>query len=83
MTPRDFAVGAYIHSCWVAFVRLAPSEPTLTCGGLSGTTLAGQGAAVALTAEGRRTGAHEPRRTFLKGISSKSHASQRRSTAGL
>lgn len=31
MTPKDFAVGAYIHSCWVAFVKAAPATTTLSC----------------------------------------------------
>lgn len=31
MTPRDHAVGAYIHSCWVAFVKAPPATQTLSC----------------------------------------------------
>jgi para-nitrobenzyl esterase len=31
MTPKDFAVGAYIHSCWVAFAKAPPSTKTLSC----------------------------------------------------
>ena len=30
MTPKDHAVGAYIHSCWVAFVKAAPTAKTLS-----------------------------------------------------
>ena len=31
MTPKDHAVGAYIHSCWVAFVKAPPATKTLSC----------------------------------------------------
>jgi len=31
MTPKDFAVGAYIHSCWVAFAKQSPSAKTIAC----------------------------------------------------
>jgi para-nitrobenzyl esterase len=31
MTPKDFAVGTYIHSCWVAFAKASPSTKTLSC----------------------------------------------------
>jgi len=31
MTPKDFAVGAYIHSCWVAFVKAPLAAKTLSC----------------------------------------------------
>lgn len=31
MTPRDLAVGAYIHSCWVAFAKQLPTATTIDC----------------------------------------------------
>ncbi len=31
MTPRDLAVGAYIHSCWVAFAKQPPAVTTIEC----------------------------------------------------
>jgi para-nitrobenzyl esterase len=31
MTPKDHAVAAYIHSCWVAFVKAPPTATTLSC----------------------------------------------------
>ena len=31
MTPKDLAVGAYIHSCWVAFAKASPTTKTLRC----------------------------------------------------
>jgi para-nitrobenzyl esterase len=31
MTPKDHAVAAYIHSCWVAFAKALPTATTLSC----------------------------------------------------
>jgi para-nitrobenzyl esterase len=31
MTPKDHAVAAYIHSCWVAFAKAPVSSRSLTC----------------------------------------------------
>ena len=31
MTKKDFDVGAYIHSCWVAFAKASRSTTTLNC----------------------------------------------------
>jgi para-nitrobenzyl esterase len=31
MTPKDLAVGAYIHSCWVAFAKQPLSSKTIEC----------------------------------------------------
>lgn len=31
MTAKDLAVGAYIHSCWVAFAKQPPTATTIRC----------------------------------------------------
>ena len=31
MTAKDLAVGAYIHSCWVAFAKQPPTTTTIRC----------------------------------------------------
>lgn len=31
MTPKDLAVGAYIHSCWVAFAKASVNATRLSC----------------------------------------------------
>lgn len=33
MTPRDQAVAARVHSCWVAFAKAAKGTRTLSCAG--------------------------------------------------
>jgi para-nitrobenzyl esterase len=33
MTPKDLAVGSYIHSCWVAFAKQSARDRTIDCAG--------------------------------------------------